>query len=183
MKTISLHPSSFIKRECIMLIESVILIAIGFILLFIELFILPSFGPVGMLGGVLIIAGIIIAGYKEGVQTAIVYSGVTLGVSLPLCAVGFWLIPKTKIGRSLILDTSEHKEKGFRSGTDNLENLMGKTGVAITSLRPAGTVRIENDRLDVLTQGEFIAKGKEVEVIRVEGNKIIVKEKSENAIV
>lgn len=161
-----------------MSIEAIIFIAIGFILLFIELFVLPSFGPIGVFGIILMAAGIVIAGYREGAQMALIYAGVTIGASLPLCAVGFWLMPKTKIGRSLILTTSEHSDSGFRSSPQELESFMGKTGVALTPLRPAGTIEIDSVRIDALTQGEFIEKGKEVEVIRVEGSKIVVREKA-----
>ncbi len=158
-----------------MIIEAIILIAIGFILVFIEIFILPSFGPVGILGGVMMIAGLIIAGYREGFQTAIIYAGITFGISLPLCAIGFWLMPRTKIGGSLILKTTEHKDEGFKSGSEDLEKLLGMKGIVITPLRPAGTIKIGNDKFDVITQGEFITKGSEVEIIKVEGSKIVVR--------
>ncbi len=158
-----------------MIIEAIILIAIGFILIFIEIFILPSFGPIGILGIAMMIGGLILAGYREGFQTAIIYAGITFGVSLPLCAIGFWLMPKTKIGGSLILKTTEHKDEGFKSGSDDLDKLLGMKGIVITPLRPAGTVKIGNDKFDVITQGEFVAKGGEVEIIKIEGNKIIVR--------
>ncbi len=158
-----------------MIIEAIILIAIGFILVFIEIFILPSFGPVGILGGVMMIAGLIIAGYREGFQTAIIYAGITFGIALPLCAIGFWLMPRTKIGGSLILKTTEHKNEGFKSGSEDLEKLLGMKGIVITPLRPACTIKIGNDKFDVITQGEFITKGSEVEIIKVEGSKIVVR--------
>ncbi|MCX5637069.1 MAG: hypothetical protein NTX52_05160 [Planctomycetota bacterium] len=161
-----------------MLIEVIILLAIGFILIFLEIFVIPSFGPIGIIGGLLMLAGIIIAGYKEGVQSALIYGGITFVVSLILCAVGFWLIQKTNIGKSLILYTSEHRDQGFSSSSDDLQNLMGKTGTVITPLRPAGTIVMDKNRIDVLAQGEFISKGSVVEVVKVEGSKIIVREVS-----
>lgn len=159
-----------------MLIDVIILIAIGVILVFLEIFIIPSFGPIGILGGIVMIVGIILAGYRAGVQSALIYGGITFFVTIILCAVGFWLIPRTNIGRSLILDTSEHKEHGFTSSSDDLQKLIGKTGTVISPLRPAGTITIEKDRFDVLTQGEFISKGSIVEIVKVEGNKIVVRE-------
>lgn len=158
-----------------MIIEAIILIAIGFILVFIEIFILPSFGPVGILGGVMMIGGLILAGYRDGFQTAIIYAGITFGISLPLCAIGFWLMPKTKIGGSLILKTAEHKDEGFRSGSEDLSKLLGAKGIVVTPLRPAGIIKIGDNKYDVITQGEFITKGSEVEIIKVEGAKIVVK--------
>ena len=158
-----------------MIIEAIILIAIGFILIFIEIFILPSFGPIGILGGVMMIGGLILAGYKEGFQTAIIYAGITFGIFLPLCALAFWLMPRTKIGGSLILKTTIHKDEGFKSGSEDLDKLLGMKGIVVTPLRPAGIIKVGNDKFDVITQGEFVSKGGEVEVIKVEGNKIIVR--------
>lgn len=158
-----------------MIVEAIILIAIGFILIFIEIFILPSFGPIGILGGLMMIGGLILAGYREGFQTAIIYAGITFGISLPLCAIGFWLMPRTKIGGSLILKTTIHKDEGFKSGSEDLDKLLGTRGVVVTPLRPAGIIKIGDDKYDVITQGEFVTKGSEVEVIKVEGSKIIVR--------
>ena len=158
-----------------MFLTVIILIAIGFILVFIEIFLIPGFGPIGVLGAALIVVGVAIVGYREGVWTAVIYTGVGIGAALPLCAVGFWLIPKTKLGSSFILGAQESSQAGFKSSSEELERFTGKTGVAITPLRPAGTIEIDGVRLDVLTQGEFIEKGKKVEVIKIEGNRIIVR--------
>lgn len=161
-----------------MLVEAVVLIAIGFVLLFIEIFLLPSFGPVGVLGGILIISGLVLAGYKEGFYSAIKHVGITFGFMLPVCAIAYWLLPKTKLGRAFILDTSERKEVGFQSGPE-LEHLVGKVGMAVTHLRPAGTAEFDGERLHVISEGEFIQKGERIQVIRVEGNKIVVSQKKD----
>ena len=155
-------------------ILAIIFIAIGFILLFIEIFLIPGFGPVGAIGGVLMVVGIVIAGYRGGVETAVVYAGITIVLSLVLCAVGFWLMPRTRVGKAFILDTSETSESGFRSSSEELEKFAGKTGIAVTPLRPAGIVDIDGVRLDVLTRGDFIEKGAVVKVIKIEGSRIIV---------
>jgi membrane-bound ClpP family serine protease len=162
-----------------MSIAAIIIIAIGFILVFIEIFLIPGFGPVGVLGAALMAVGVAIAGYREGIQAAIVYAGVTVALALPLCAVAFWLMPRTKVGRSFILGAQEDGESGFRSSPDELARFVGKTGVALTPLRPAGITEVDGVRLDVVTQGEFVEKGKEIEIIKVEGGRIIVTQGSE----
>lgn len=159
-----------------MSIVPIILVVIGFILLFIEIFLLPGSGPVGVLGVVLMVLGVVIAGYKEGLRMAVIYAGISAGGALPLCAVGLWLIPRTKLGKSFILDASEHSQAGFKSSSEELEKFAGKTGVTLTPLRPAGIAEMDGVRVNVLTQGEFVESGKEVEVIKIEGSKVIVKE-------
>ena len=58
---------------------------------------------------------------------------------------------------------------------------MGKEGVARTTLRPAGMAEFDDVKLNVVSDGEFIAVGKRVRVERVEGNRIVVQELPETA--
>ena len=53
--------------------------------------------------------------------------------------------------------------------------LVGKSGAAVTDLRPAGKATIEGRRVDVLTEGAYVARGTRVTVVRVEGNRIFVR--------
>ena len=53
--------------------------------------------------------------------------------------------------------------------------LIGKKLQAYTDLRPAGVAVLGNEKLDVVTDGDFIEKGNEIEIIRVEGMRIVVK--------
>jgi len=53
---------------------------------------------------------------------------------------------------------------------------VGKVGTALTPLRPAGTAEVAGQRLDVVTEGEFIHSGMQIKVIKVEGTRIVVKE-------
>ncbi len=156
-----------------MSIAAIIFIAVGFILLCIEILI-PGFGLIGVMGGVLMFVGVVVAGYMEGMWTAITYAGITIALSLVACAVGFWILPKTRIGQAFILGASEKSDSGFRASPEELEGLAGKSGIAITSLRPAGIMDIDGDRIDVVTRGEFIEKGEAVRVIEVEGSRIVV---------
>ncbi len=153
---------------------AIVFIALGFIFVFIEVFLIPGFGPVGVIGGLLMAVGVAVAGYTQGVQTAVVYAAVTILLLLPICAIGFWLMPRTKLGKSFIHSTSEYSESGYRSSSDELPKFIGKTGTTLTPLRPAGIIEVEGVRLDVLTRGEFIEKGKEVKIIDIEGSRIVV---------
>ena len=54
---------------------------------------------------------------------------------------------------------------------------MGKSGVALSPLRPAGTAQIGGKRLDVTTLGEFLGSGRPVEVVAADGMRVIVREK------
>ena len=156
-----------------MSIAAIIFIAVGFILLCIEILI-PGFGLIGVMGSILMFVGVVIAGYMEGIWTAITYAGITIVLSLVACAVGFWIMPKTRVGKAFILGTSEQSKSGFRASPEELARFTGKSGITLTPLRPAGIMDIDGDRVDVVTRGEFIEKGQTVKVIEVEGSRIVV---------
>ena len=46
----------------------------------------------------------------------------------------------------------------------------------MTPFRPSGTIRIDNDRMDVVTHGSYIDKDKKVKIVKVEGSRIVVRE-------
>jgi membrane-bound ClpP family serine protease len=73
------------------------------------------------------------------------------------------------------LSESAKKEDGYVSNV-NRTDLLGKEGIALTILRPAGTVIINNERVDVVSEGGFIDQNAVVKVIKVEGARIVVRE-------
>jgi len=157
-------------------IWDVLLILLGVILLAVEALILPGFGVAGVLGiGVLAFAVFRI--FQESWVFVLGYGAVFGGV---LLAVLLWFLPNsrfasrlrlhTRIGRSTS-DTESVEPGRYRERAD----LVGRTGVALTDLRPAGVARFGDDRVDVVTQGDFIAHGSAIKVLHVEGNRVTVR--------
>lgn len=123
----------------------------------------------GIIMGLMGIAALI-AGTYVGFQHS-----VTLGVGQVVIAVVF--VPATFIYaiKKLTLKKALNASEGAVSFTGDYSTLTGKKGVAITPLRPSGTALIDDKKFDVITEGEMVEKGKEVFVIRTEGNRILVK--------
>lgn len=96
-------------------------------------------------------------------------------------AVVIWLwlkfFPKTRMGRALYL-TSDGKS--FKSADETYAELVGKSGITHTELRPAGSAVIDGRRLDVVTEGEMVSKDRPICVIKVSGNRIVVREAPES---
>jgi membrane-bound serine protease (ClpP class) len=159
--------------------EVLLLLAIGVGLLGVELFV-PGFGIPGFLG---------IAAILGSLTMSLVGSGATyeamawaafrvLGSVLAALAVGlvaFRFLPRSSVGRRLVLDTALPAQEGFASPPEADRAWLGKRGVSATTLRPAGIARIEGARVDVVTDGEYVEAGEVVEVIRVDGNRIVVR--------
>lgn len=88
-----------------------------------------------------------------------------------LVLIGLKLIAKSPV----TLKTALSKGEGVMAQNKDMDQLMDATGVAMTDLRPAGAVKINNKRTDAVTRGEYIEKGTTIRVIQVTGNQIIVK--------
>ncbi|SNS92297.1 membrane-bound serine protease (ClpP class) [Anaerovirgula multivorans] len=144
---------------------------VGLILLLIEAF-APGFGIPGVGGLICVIISIIMA--SNGAVSAII----SLLVSFVLTIIAFILIlkyaPRSKHFDRIILGTQLKKEEGY-SSTGKYSQYIGQEGIVITYLRPAGTIDVDGEILDVISEGAFIEVGSRVKVAKVEGRRIIVK--------
>ncbi len=149
---------------------SIVLFLVGFALVIFEMF-NPGFGVPGGLGIVCLIGGILVT--AKTVEQGLLMGLAILVILAVVLTIVLYSASKGRLSRSLILKESTSRESGF-TGTEDMEYLLGKEGVAATPLRPAGCADLDGVRLDVVTRGEFIEKGERVRVIEVEGNRIVV---------
>jgi membrane-bound serine protease (ClpP class) len=86
------------------------------------------------------------------------------------------LLPKIPLFSSILLDPKRPLEVYSNAATQGQSNeqLLGKHGRALTDLRPAGKMDVEGEPIDVVTDGRFVEKGSDLEVVKVEGNRILV---------
>ena len=144
------------------------LLVLGVILLLIEI-IVPG-GIIGVIGILLIFSGVVLATMKSAWLGLILLSGVIFwGFFAFLAWVKFF--PKTSVGREMFLDKDAKDWQGYENSN---KKLIGLKGISHTDLRPSGLAIICGKRVDVITEGELIDKGEAVNVIRVEGNRIVV---------
>ena len=90
---------------------------------------------------------------------------------------GFFVlvVPAVLAGiRRLSLKKELRAEDGYTSAVEGLDEYVGQEAEAVTPLRPAGTVKIGNKRLDAVTQGDFFAPGAIVKVIEAAANRLVV---------
>jgi membrane-bound serine protease (ClpP class) len=153
----------------------IFLISFGILLIFIELLILRGFGAAGIPGALLVLIGFGVAWAQFGWQTALTSTGITLVLVIPLAIIGLSLLRRTSVGKTFILSATQNKEEGFHAPPSELANLVGKSGKAITPLRPAGAALISGHRVDIVTQGEFVEPETDIEVIFVEGSRVVVR--------
>lgn len=146
-----------------------VLLVLGLILLIVEMF-TPGFGVAGGSGLLLLIIGIVLT--ARDIKEAVIM----LIILLVLVAIGVFIIirsaQKGKLSK-LILHTASKTKDGYSTSDDN-SALVGLEGVALTTLRPAGTGEFDGQRLDVVTEGDFIENGVKIRIIRTEGRRIVV---------
>ena len=148
----------------------IVLLIAGFILVGIEM-VVPGFGAPGISGIVCLVGGIILTAknIEEGLTMTVIVV-VILAVMMTI-AMAFLKHVKSPI----ILDTEIKSTKGYISASD-MEYLVGKEGLAVTDLRPAGKCDIEGVEFDVRTEGRYIMRGNKVIISRIHENMIMVKE-------
>ena len=148
-----------------------VLLIVGFGLVVLEIY-LPGFGLPGILGGICLIAGVALKAQSD----LIVWLVMTLVIAALLCVVLSISMRSASKGR---LDRSRFVLRDVAttsqlSGGD-MAFYVGKSGVTTTALRPSGNAEIDGVKLNVLSDGEFIAEGERVKVVSVEGNRILVR--------
>lgn len=141
---------------------------VGFCLIAAEI-ILPG-AILGMLGGVCLMAAIVIAFVTGGPMVGLA-TLVVIGIG---SIVGFvlWLrwFPGSGIGRRMTLQSTV-------ASPDAAIFQPGQSGEALTALRPAGSARINGKKVDVVTAGDFIEAGMEIEIESVAGMRVVVRKR------
>ena len=169
-------------------IEEVVLIAIGVVLLAVEVFVIPGFGVAGIAGLLVLALGLVLALVGLDLRVSLATGELWLAAlrvlaSLGLTAMAFaafvYVAPRSRFGQWLVLKETvrgEASRRGIR-GEPKLtdEELMGRHGVAASDLRPSGTARFGSERVDVVSEGNWVPKGTEIQVVEVRGNRVVVR--------
>ncbi len=148
------------------------LILVGLALIGAEIWLVPGFNVVGILGflvlmfaiGFMFSTGGMVAGWISLAGTLVM--GVALG----------WVVWKSGAWERFVLattiDSNEEEEARLE---ENRARYLGHTGRAVTPLRPTGVAEISNERLEVTTEGGFIASGSEVRVVAMDRRRLFVR--------
>lgn len=151
----------------------ILLLVAGVVLLAVEVLILPGFGVAGVLGIAAVIFAVVRI-FEEGSLPVLGYSALFGGVLLTIL---LWMLPNSRLASAFRLSTRLATPSGpstVYSASDHV-GLTGAIGVATSDLRPAGVARFGNDRVDVVSEGEFIPVGSTIKVLRTEGNRVTVR--------
>jgi membrane-bound serine protease (ClpP class) len=149
----------------------IILAVLGVVGILYELHVVPGHGAPGILGGIALLAAILLA---FGIPFFFIAMQ-TLSTAIVLTVIFFYLATRAFPQNAWIAKLTFAGVQGAEYVTSrDFTDLHGHTGVAASYLRPAGVASINGRRIDVLTQGEFIPAGTPIRVTRVEGARVFV---------
>lgn len=160
--------------------EEMLLILTGVVLLAVEFFVLPGLGVAGVLGAGALLAGLALSMLGAGSTAAVVLAVagrllLSLAVALAASLLLLRWLSRFPGGRRLVLDTALSAASGYASAPASDAKWLGQRGVAQADLHPSGIADIGGHRLDVVSEGGLIEAGQAIEVIRVDGNRIVVR--------
>lgn len=147
---------------------------LGMGLIVVEVF-LPGFGLPGISGIALVGVGTVLAGMHFGSLTAV---GILLVIIAVLAVLVSWVLrsaAKGSMGRSELF--LRDREELHRQ-SDDMQVLVGRLGRTTSALRPAGIGDFDGVRLNVVTEGDFIENNAPIEIVRVEGSRIVVRQQA-----
>jgi membrane-bound serine protease (ClpP class) len=158
-------------------IIGILIFLAGIALLLFETHVLPGHGLSAIAGLGCIFFGLFLA-----------IGGGSAGSLLPFCTsilvtIGsliafFAYLPKSRLWRLVGQNMQQRPAMGYVSSADYTD-LIGRRGVTSTMLRPSGAAEIDGMRFTVVSEGSFLQPGAPVEVVLVQGSRIVVREISE----
>jgi membrane-bound serine protease (ClpP class) len=173
----------------------ILVLAVGVLLILLEVFVLPGFGVAGIIGIVMVLVGLLLTlvphmpgeiPLPKGNLGWSVFKQTLLAVSIAFIAAtiaGYYLmrnLPKMPIGRRLALAAPEAVNAPPVADVSLYEGIKpGSEGVLEATCRPIGTVRIGGELFDAMSEGDMIERGQRVRVLRREGNTLVVERSPE----
>lgn len=154
------------------LLLPIIFVLVGIAMIVAEVYLIPGMNVIGILGALLMLFAIGMAfmqiGVMGGFLTMAGATSVTVGT--------FWWLWTSGAWDRFVLSTSlKSDDKLLVRESEQRARYLGKQGTAITPLRPTGIAEIEGERIEVVTEGDFISAGSAVKVVAMDRRKHFVR--------
>ncbi|MEX2656034.1 MAG: NfeD family protein [Balneolales bacterium] len=163
-------------------IWEILVVLIGIGLIAVEIFVLPGVGIAGVAGAILLLFGLFASlvgnvGFSfpslDDMSTELWTILLTLLLAIVFIVSTIRYVMKTTVFGRLVLTRSTDTASGYTS-YDSKDDLMGREGVTLTTLRPSGTARFGDRRVDVVSDGDYIEKGTKIKVVATDSGRVMV---------
>ncbi len=157
----------------------IIVLFVGIVLIFLEVFVIPGFGIAGIAGIVLTLGAMVLIMLNNDffnfefipfgdIMTAMLVMSIAIVGGMLLLFFGGETISNTAAFKRVALTETMDSSRGYTVNA-GASRLTGKKGVAYTVLRPSGKIMIDDQVYDAFTRGEYIDRGETIEVMGTEG--------------
>ncbi|MCE9605370.1 MAG: hypothetical protein K8U03_10770 [Planctomycetia bacterium] len=166
-----------------------LLFALGMFCVLIEIFVFPGVGIFGLGGGLLVITSLVLASQTfviprndyqmEHLRTSLLVVVGAIGGTIATSAIMRRFLPHAPMFSRVLLAPpigEELSELSRRESLGQFQHLLGARGTASTTLVPGGKARFGEQLVDVISEGEFIDRGLPIEVIEVQGTRVVVRQ-------
>lgn len=172
--------------------EEAIIFVVGILLILLEVAVIPGFGLAGITGVMLVLGALLASmiqiypgsapgeGWIPMMPAISDLQGPLTSLSISIIGAGMGItvlaryVPRTRTFQSAFVQNEVlDKEEGYQSAHDR-SHWVGHQGTTLSDLRPSGRAEFGDEKLDVMTEGDFIDAGVKVRVIRTQGSHIIV---------
>ena len=146
---------------------------VGFILILLEVFVIPGFGIIGVLGIILMLISLFSAVGFDNIEKGINIVGISLFAAVSIITfLTIYILPKSTLFKRFVLDTSV--------GSNNTKigkeiDIIGKVCIVHSTLRPSGSIMLGDKRYDAVSDSEFIEVGTEVIITDLHGVQVTVR--------
>ncbi len=155
-------------------VPTIVCLIVGLLMLLIEMF-TPGVGGPGAVGLLSLLAVIVMQiGWGSPIAATYITAGVLIVIVIALLVV-IRSLQKGRLSKSFLVLNDAIEAPSTGNDAKTREALLGKLGVTVTALRPAGIAEIDGARIDVVTAGEFLEPQTAVEVTDVQGLYVLVR--------
>jgi len=138
-----------------------------------EVFI-PSGGIISIFAFICMVAGVAIF-FQHSTSTGIVGIIIALIMIPTVLIIAYKIFPKTGFGKTVTLTPPERDRGDAIPDTEKIKNLLGKTAIVISPLRPVGMCDFDGRRVECVAESGYIEENEKVKVIKVEGTQLTVR--------
>lgn len=164
-----------VSQAIIANLPAVILLVIGFVLVVVEMYV-PGFGLPGISGIACLVVGVILK--ANNALEALIMAVVIIALLCIALSISIHSASKGRLAKSKLI-LHETATDANNISENDLKYYLHREGTTTTVLRPSGNGEFDGVKLNIVSDGEFIAAGEKVEVIAVEGSRIVVRAKKD----
>ncbi|MBL8694284.1 MAG: hypothetical protein JNJ88_09330 [Planctomycetes bacterium] len=138
----------------------------------------PSLGILALFA-VLSLAGSVVFGFRESTELGWTFLVASVGGGFGSALIAFKIFPRTRFGKRMIVDGPTFSSDPAATDPET-RDLLGRSGRAMSVLRPAGVAEVDGRRIDCVADGELLEPGTPIVVTALDGNRVVVRRAPES---